>query len=64
MGTVQTVPCPSCQHPIAAGGFKNFVNGRGAVRARYIGGILAGRLAEVQQNRFIQNLGQPHKEMG
>ena len=38
--------------------------GRGAVRARYIGGILAGRLAEVQQNRFIQNLGQPHKEMG
>ncbi len=43
MGTVQTVPCPSCQHPIAAVGLKSFAKGCGAVRARYIGGILAGQ---------------------
>ena len=45
MGTVQTVPCPSCQHPIAAAGFKSFAKGRGAIRALYIGGILAGQRA-------------------
>ena len=45
MGAVQTVTCPPCQYPIAVGGFKNFAKGRGAVRALYIGGILAGQRA-------------------
>ena len=45
MGVVQTVPCPPCQHPIAAVGFKSFAKGRGAIRALYIGGIFAGQRA-------------------
>ena len=44
-GSFQTVPCPPCQYPIAAGGLKVLQRARSGSASLYIDGILAGQRA-------------------